>query len=326
MGVDFDTATRGITSPTRSDEHATEEHQNSTEAESHRSAFVDEDERIEQHGRKRRGFLCGEGGFDDRHQVERDVHEHQTKHDYPEPDDEHHEWKGKTGRCRSTPVAHIGANGQSNLKDQSDLRLTNLFAPLAQRIERYEPMASLERALNQRRRRSPLVYIGASAFVGGLLFVAVGTFALVRDLLVPVTSTPWSLAVILTGVVLPALLYTASYVLDDSDTGRMGGTGLLAALAGVSVFALLTGLGVKIGTTVVLATAALPYAIGLSLLVVTFFSVAIDRHLDVTSVYHSPTKTSSRTRRDLAGPVTADGGDDEDDLDFLLEDEDDQNT
>lgn len=188
-------------------------------------------------------------------------------------------------------------------------------------------MASLERALNQRRRRSPLLYVGASVFVAGVALVGVGTLAVLRDLLAPVTTVTWTWSVVTTGLLLPLLLYTVASVIDDSGTGRLGLAGLTATTGGVVVYAIPAAAG--LGGTILpvsQATAGLLYVVGLSVLVVTFFSVAIDRRLDVPSIRHSTNSTGPRSRNSLAGPVTADGGDDENDLEFLLDDEDDDRS
>lgn len=178
-------------------------------------------------------------------------------------------------------------------------------------------MPSIERALG--RHRSPILYVGATAFVAGLLLVAAGTLSVVRTAFDPITAAPATWGAVVTGVFLATLLFVVIAVLDDDRTRPSAIAGVGVAYAGAAIFGVTAGLWAPVAVPAI--AAAVVYAAGIAGLVVAFFSVAIERRFEIPSVFTPSTATDAGVHRN-PGTISADGGDDDDELEFLLDDDD----
>lgn len=187
-------------------------------------------------------------------------------------------------------------------------------------------MPSLEQAVGARERRSLRSLLGVTLFLGGVVLVAVGLLSVVHSVLVtqlaPTAAALW--AATITGLLLPTLLCVLTLRLNGWVIERELGLGSGLAVAGLGLLWITAPSGWAGAPTPAVAPAFGTYALGLLTLVVGFASAGVAPGDSGRAPTSEPAITVSRTteRPPSGSAALGDGGDDDSDLTYLLDEDD----
>lgn len=174
----------------------------------------------------------------------------------------------------------------------------------------------------RRWRRQTLRFAGSLLFFAGLSMVAAGGLSVVQGRLDPLMTagdaTLWSATIV--GLVIPAVLLGVVVILGDPVERRGAAIGTLIAVVGLGLLWLLAPAGWSGGPTATVAPALGVYAVGVLWLLVSMFGTLLETQpSDVPGV----SVTAGTMRSTQPAPAVGDGGDEDDDLRFLLDEDED---
>ncbi|MFB6307846.1 MAG: hypothetical protein ABEH35_00810 [Haloarculaceae archaeon] len=181
-------------------------------------------------------------------------------------------------------------------------------------------MTDLSRSLSSDRR--PLfLYIGSGVFLIGLVAFSVGAVSVAYELLAGVTAaaetTLW--ATTAAGIAVPLVLAGSVVALSERNVYRQTATGLTLASTGIVLLWLLVPNGWTGAPQLRLIPAAVSYAAGTAVLTVSLFTAVIGAESTARS---TPAVASvNRTTESARRASVTDGGDEDEELDFLLDDD-----
>lgn len=165
-------------------------------------------------------------------------------------------------------------------------------------------------------------YLGAGVFLLGLVVFAVGALSVLAGLFGESTALGNGLLVATTVtavcvvVVVLALVWLSA---DRLEYGTVGGA-IGLSTAGVASLWVLAPAGWSGGVSAALLAAGGLYAVGVLLLTTSFFTAVLDRQ-STTGTRKAGAESYSRNRPGAGAMTTADGGEDDEELEFLLDDD-----
>lgn len=182
-------------------------------------------------------------------------------------------------------------------------------------------MASLDSDLGGRYYQSIVPYIGAAIFVGGVFLLTIGLFSVSRTYLASITPNTTFPAILLTGFIVPTLVLLTTIALRPHAYHRSLTIGSIISYGSVALYGLIAPFVGALPTIMGSLLLLLSYAVGVSILIYGFFSIATSESSAISSQPTSVQYQSKPPATVTSTAISPDGGDEDDELEFLLDTE-----